>query len=250
MEATGAGFYRVFCRCNPHCQQEPVEVDDGFFNTGLHLQEVSPLAVRAWLAFQVLSLILQWQFWQEVSTNLSLFDEALAVHCSPGASKHGVCIGPIWNVSAWHEFVLHGKPSRVWHTDLVPTARMRLHSHSVDSISAIDAEITELEQETASRIKQLRERRAELQVLQGLMPAGLNQSVTGRAFNSTYVFEFETRSSPPVFLLALNPITRSHRVGEAPPTVNPGSDLESSDVWSWSLQVRRLEACCKKCSRC
>ena len=171
------------------------------------------------------------------------------MHCAQDVSQHGVCHGPIWNVSAWHEFVLHGKPSRLWHAEL-PSVHLRTHGRLVDSIPAIDAEIVQLEQETANRLKQLRERRAELMVLQGLTPTGLNHSVTGRAFNSTYIFQFETRSSPPVFLLSLNPVARSHRVGEMPPTIVPSDDMEGSDLWPWSLQVRRLDpwrhyvACC------
>ena len=203
--------------------------------------------MRAWLALQLLSLVLQWHFWQEVKSNLDLFDETLAVHCAPDSSQHGVCFGPIWNISAWHEFVLHGKLARAWHVDLPLSAHLRTrfasgHSASIDSISAIDAEIAQLQQETAERVKQLRERRAELEVLQGLVPSGLNHTVTGRAFNSTYIFEFETRSSPPVFLLSLNPIARSHRVGELPPTLAPSHDEEGNDQWPWSLHVRRLEA--------
>eukprot|EP00439_Symbiodinium_sp_Y106_P039513 s3687_g4.t2 len=239
-KATLTRSRRVTQRTRLRAPVDAVEADDGFFNTGLRLQEVSQLTVLTWLAFQLLSLVLQWQFWQEVRTNLDLFGETLTVHCAQDVSQHGVCHGPIWNVSAWHEFVLHGKPSRLWHAEL-PSVHLRTHGRLVDSIPAIDAEIVQLEQETANRLKQLRERRAELMVLQGLTPTGLNHSVTGRAFNSTYIFQFETRSSPPVFLLSLNPVARSHRVGEMPPTIVPSDDMEGSDLWPWSLQVRRLE---------
>ncbi|CAE7664260.1 gpr180 [Symbiodinium sp. CCMP2456] len=239
-KATLTRSRRVTQRTRLRAPVDAVEADDSFFNTGLRLQEASQLTVLTWLAFQLLSLVLQWQFWQEVRTNLDLFGETLAVHCAQDVSQHGVCHGPIWNVSAWHEFVLHGKPSRLWHAEL-PSVHLRTRGRLIDSIPAIDAEIAQLEQETANRLKQLRERRAELMVLQGLMPAGLNHSVTGRAFNSTYIFQFETRSSPPVFLLSLNPIARSHRVGEMPPTIVPSDDAEGSDLWPWSLQVRRLE---------
>ncbi|CAJ1386096.1 unnamed protein product [Effrenium voratum] len=216
-------------------QVQRAQNEEGFFNTGLTLQVVSVATIRAWLAFQVVSLVLQYNFWREVGGNLALFDDTLSVHCAPERSKHGVCIGPLWNVSTWEEFVLQGRMATP-----LPAVELKPRPHVLGgfgSIEAIDTEIAQLERETALRLKQLRERRAELQMAQGLVPLG-NQS---RAFNASYIFQFETRSSPPVFLVSLHCVAKARHAGEEPPTVAPSAVDELDDGQHWSLEVRRLE---------
>ncbi|CAK9015721.1 unnamed protein product [Durusdinium trenchii] len=226
-----------------HRRKRALDEECGFFSTGLTLQEPHSLTIRAWLAFQILALLLQGHFWQEVRGNISLYEETLRTNCAPERSKHGVCMGPLWNVSAWEEFVLQGRSSS-WHSELKPRPyRLESFSRYLDSVEAIDAEIAHLQQETAARIKELRDKRAELEVTQGLIPLGNGTVRAGsgisRSFNSTYIFQFDTHFAPVIFLLSVEPIQRP---GEST-KVSGDEDHENviNENGHWSLEVKRLE---------
>lgn len=210
--------------------------DDSFFSTGLVLEEPSLHTVRAWLSFQVLALILQVHFWNEVSSNLSTYENTLSSNCALH-TKHELCIGPLWNVSAWEEFVVQGRSSFSGEVRARPHYNYMSRNY-FDSIEAIDTEIAHLQRETAMRLKELQDKRAELQVIQGLVPLG-NGSLR-RGFNSSYIFQFETRSSPAVFLISVDPVGRSHRLGEDPPQLTASALDEEHEGRHWNLEVKRV----------
>eukprot|EP00931_Biecheleriopsis_adriatica_P057265 TRINITY_DN33971_c0_g1_i1.p1 TRINITY_DN33971_c0_g1~~TRINITY_DN33971_c0_g1_i1.p1 ORF type:complete len:587 (-),score=102.59 TRINITY_DN33971_c0_g1_i1:59-1819(-) len=223
--------------------------EEDFFGTGLTLHKVDRQKIRWWAGFQVVALLFQFSLWREVRGHLNLYEDTLALQCSPERSRHGVCIGPMWNVSAWKEFVLHGTAYLSPRPLTKRSQQHRAHTGTkMDSISVIDTEIQELEEETAERLKELKARRQELQIAQGLLTASVsNASVrTSTLDNSTYIFEFETRSSPPTFLMSVDPVTRSQKSGEAPPPapVHFDSHMEtegSKQYRHWTLQVRRID---------
>lgn len=192
--------------------------------------------VRAWLSFQVLALILQVHFWNEVSSNLSTYENTLSSNCALH-TKHELCIGPLWNVSAWEEFVVQGRSSFSGEVRARPHYNYMSRNY-FDSIEAIDTEIAHLQRETALRLKELQDKRAELQVIQGLVPLG-NGSLR-RGFNSSYIFQFETRSSPAVFLISVDPVGRSHRLGEDPPQLTASALDEEHEGRHWNLEVKRV----------
>ena len=216
--------------------------DDSFFSTGLVLQEPQLQTVRGWLVFQVLALILQFHFWQEVRGNLFVYESTLSSNCASERTRHGICVGPLWNVSAWEEAVLQGRLSSFGEVRTRPhySYSSHLSRNHFDSIEAIDAEIVQLQQETALRLKELQDKRAELQVVQGLVPLG-NGSSRSRGFNSTYIFQFETRSSPAVLLMSVDPVSRAPRIGEDPPQLTPAALEDEHEGHHWSLEVKRIE---------
>ena len=209
-----------------------VKRQESFFNTGLVLQEPSVRTIRVWLGVQVASLLLHYRFWQEVSGHLELYAETLRVNCAAERLRHGVCVGPMWNISAWQEVILQGKLSVFEHEVIRP--RGHVWRDRLDSIEAIDAEMARVREESALRLKELQEKRTELQLSQGLLPVG----VQGRSFNSSYIFQFQTESSPTVFLLSVDPVSRASRIGEDPA---PGSSEEEHLRGHWSLEVRRVD---------
>ena len=156
--------------------------------------------------------------------------------------KTRICVGPLWNVSAWEDVVLQGRLSSFGELRTRPHYSYSSHMsrNHFDSIEAIDAEIAQLQQETALRLKELQDKRAELQVVQGLVPLG-NGSSRSRGFNSTYIFQFETRSSPAVLLMSVDPVSRAPRIGEDPPQLTPAALDDEHEGHHWSLEVKRIE---------
>lgn len=55
--------------------------------------------VLGWLALQGLGLLYQVVLWNEVSTNLAAYEATLEEYCGPEHRQHGVCLGPVWNLS-------------------------------------------------------------------------------------------------------------------------------------------------------
>lgn len=82
-------------------QDEPDLLESGFTWDFL-----GPGAIKIWFWFQIVSLFFQASLWMEVSGHLSTFQDILSRECPPSRSQHGVCIGPMWNVSDWEDFVL------------------------------------------------------------------------------------------------------------------------------------------------
>lgn len=80
------------------------EID--YWETGFTLREIGPQVINLWLAFQVVGLIFQLLLWNEVAGHLSAFEDIVARECAPAHQRHGVCTGPMWNVSAWQDVVL------------------------------------------------------------------------------------------------------------------------------------------------
>ena len=172
-----------------------------------------------------------------MSSNLSTYENTLSSNCALH-TKHELCIGPLWNVSAWEEFVVQGRSSFSGEVRARPHYNYMSRNY-FDSIEAIDTEIAHLQRETALRLKELQEKRAELQVIQGLVPLG-NGSLR-RGFNSSYIFQFETRSSPAVFLISVDPVGRSHRLGEDPPHLTASALDEEHEGRHWNLEVKRVD---------
>lgn len=56
----------------------------------------------AWLVLQVLVGIFQVGLLFEVGRHLAALEDLLATHCGPGHQRHGVCLGPSWNMSYYH----------------------------------------------------------------------------------------------------------------------------------------------------
>jgi len=83
--------------------------EQDYMETGFTLNEVGPWMMRLWTAFQAVGLTFHVLLWREVSGHLSEFDAVLARECAPEHSRHGVCIGPMWNVSAWQDLFIPGQ---------------------------------------------------------------------------------------------------------------------------------------------
>ena len=182
-------------------------------------EPLSAQGIRAWVTFQVLALFLQGHLWQEVRGNMNLYEETLQANCAPERSKDGICVGPLWNVSAREEFALQGKS---WQFKPKPH-RFESTYRPLDSVEAIDAEISRVQEETNLRIKELKDKRFELQVTQGLILG--NGSGRSHNFNSSFVFQFDTHSAPAIFLLSIEPLTER---------------TDSMDG-RWYVEVKRLE---------
>eukprot|EP00928_Gymnodinium_smaydae_P023402 TRINITY_DN19328_c0_g1_i1.p1 TRINITY_DN19328_c0_g1~~TRINITY_DN19328_c0_g1_i1.p1 ORF type:complete len:459 (+),score=104.34 TRINITY_DN19328_c0_g1_i1:209-1585(+) len=74
--------------------------------SGFTWREVDPGLMKLWLAIQVIGLLFQYLLWNEVSGHLSDFEDVLARECAPERLVHGVCHGPMWNITSWQDFVL------------------------------------------------------------------------------------------------------------------------------------------------
>ncbi|CAE8610534.1 unnamed protein product, partial [Polarella glacialis] len=88
-----------------YVEKSPEEPD--MLDTGFTVREISPQAMRIWLAIQVVGLLFQFSLWREVSSHLAEFEGVVARECAPQHLTHGVCAGPSWNTSAFQDFVLH-----------------------------------------------------------------------------------------------------------------------------------------------
>lgn len=53
----------------------------------------------AWLVLQVLGAVFQVGLLFEVGHHLAALEDLLATHCGAGQQRHGVCLGPSWNMS-------------------------------------------------------------------------------------------------------------------------------------------------------
>jgi len=82
------------------------EEGDGIMESGFNLRDVTPQAIRMWVGFQVLALIFQYSLWREASSHLAEFEDVIARECTPQHLKHGVCVGPMWNMSTWQDKIL------------------------------------------------------------------------------------------------------------------------------------------------
>ena len=130
-------------------------------------------------------------------------------------TRHGICVGPLWNVSAWEDVVLQGRLS--WFGELRTRPHYSYSSHMsrnhFDSIEAIDAEIAQ----PAARGLLLDSKSFKTNVLSckssRVWCHWANGSSRSRGFNSTYIFQFETRSSPAVLLMSVDPVSRAPRIG-------------------------------------
>jgi len=80
------------------------EID--ILDTGFTLREVGPRVIRVWLLLQVVGLIYQFLLACEVSSHLSEFDAVISQSCSPEHLEHGVCRGPMWNLSSFQDVVV------------------------------------------------------------------------------------------------------------------------------------------------
>jgi len=143
------------------------DLEDDFWDTGFTLREIKPQAIRAWMVFQVVSLFFEVMLWSEVSEHLSEFEDTIMQQCSGPHLKHGVCIGPTWNVSAWEDTTLG---TGVW------------------------------------------------------------QSTEHR-------FSFKTASSPPTFLIVVDPVT----AGGAPSQDLSVTTEKEDDGARWSLELTRTD---------
>lgn len=163
---------------------------------GLQFRTVSPATMGFWTALQVVGLIFQWHLWQEAKGNLDLYEHTLATQCRHGQVRHGVCTGPIWNVSAWDRFTLEG-----WGMSMSSTCiesrggsfghsyhRKHRHRHFLSG------------QRWKERCR---------------LPNHTNHS-----------FEFVTRSSPPTFLVAVDAVAMGS--GVRPDT---SSSQETTEEW-------------------
>lgn len=89
----------------------PVQDEKDMMDTGFTLRQLGSRAVRFWLGLQVIGLFFQLLLWREASSHLSEFEEVVTDRCSSRDLQQGVCMGPMWNLSAWREAVLPN-PSR------------------------------------------------------------------------------------------------------------------------------------------
>lgn len=241
--------------------------EEGVLWTGLVFREVDLKSARAWALFQVVTFIVQWSLWSEVKGHLDLFERTLAAQCSPEHARYGVCLGPMWNLSTFQDFTLEGRGA-VWHQgSLVRRSgghsdmeRRRRH-RSPMSIEAIDSEIKELQDETAEQVKLLTQRKNQLQAAQGIttttsvpaLPGGTIGTAGAPAAlaahpedggngNASHSFEFTTRSVPPTFLVAIDPVSKAHKLGEVPAEANVSTtDTEELAAAVWSLRVARID---------
>jgi len=86
------------------------ETGQDYFDTGFTLRELGPQAVRLWLGLQVVSLVFQLLLWNEVSGHLWEFEEIISEECAPTRLSHGVCTGPMWNVTSFQDITLSTMP--------------------------------------------------------------------------------------------------------------------------------------------
>lgn len=91
-----------------------ISEEAGFLETGLTLRSVTPQAMRNWSILQVVALIVQLMLWREVSGHLQEYDDVVSRECSLDHLRHGVCVGPMWNLSSYQDLVLPGKG---WYSD-------------------------------------------------------------------------------------------------------------------------------------
>lgn len=141
--------------------------DAGLLDTGFALRTIWPATTKLWLAVQVVGLLFQAALWHEITCNSAEFEETVSKQCAGDRTRHGVCIGPTWNLSTWLELVLHGS-SR--HRD----------------------------------------------------------------------FGFATTSSPPTFLVVVDPVSRTDQEGNTSPDPSPHVEQPEPVNAPWALHVTRV----------
>lgn len=211
----GYGTYGAYGAGYRHHRRHSRRVDasDDCCDFGLTFGSASPAAMGGWLALQVVSLLLQYSLWLEGSSNLALYDHTVVTYCAPSHRRRGICIGPAWNVSAWASFALHGHPS----CEHRIRSFTRYHGRGHDEFDT-----------HSSRLRGF----------------GLGCPLAG---TSNYTFEFSTRSSPPTFMVVVEPVALGHIGSESPAAVEDVADLDEdvaatlADASSWTLRVSRSD---------
>lgn len=82
------------------------ETETDLLDTGFTWVFFGADAIRLWLGFQVVGLLFQFLLWREVAGYMSIYEDTLSRECQPARAQHGVCIGPMWNISSWQDVVL------------------------------------------------------------------------------------------------------------------------------------------------
>mmetsp|Transcript_22306 Transcript_22306/g.51053 ORF Transcript_22306/g.51053 Transcript_22306/m.51053 type:complete len:453 (+) Transcript_22306:137-1495(+) len=81
--------------------------DEVLGEVGFAVRDLSASSIRWWLILQLISILFTVSLWWEVSGHLARYDELVRQECSnKGRSVHGICAGPMWNVSLWQELDL------------------------------------------------------------------------------------------------------------------------------------------------
>jgi len=159
------------------------EKDTGYLDSGFTLNEVGPCAMRVWTAFQAVGLTFHFLLWREVSGHLAEFEAVVDRECAPAHLQHGVCVGPMWNLSARQDLVV---PGQSWFNS--------------------DMDIV----------------------------------IPDTSWSNSRSFRFTTASSPPTFLVVVDPVAvgKGEALADAPEDLGQqGSELKDA---SWRLDVKRL----------
>jgi hypothetical protein len=95
----------------------------------------------------------------------------------------------------------------------------------VETSEDIDHMIEEMEAEHKAKVEELRAMKASL-----------------LARNTSYSFDFTTFSSPPTFLIVVDPVSRGQQAGEQPPAApNSPEGAVDLDAAPWTIDITRLE---------
>lgn len=194
--------------------------------TGFQFRRVSPKTMSCWIGLQLSGMTFQWMLWQEAKGNLALYESTLAEQCAPAHLRHGICVGPAWNLSMWDTFSLEGTGRFESYDCRMARRRARKGWRS------------------GGEFGQLRHRHT----LLGRDMAPLRPCVLPNRTNHTV--EFNTTSRPPTFVLVVDPVARARREGdEAPPDAAAEGEgqgvteemLEVEQFSLWSLRLDRLD---------
>lgn len=201
-------------RLRPRSTQDAAEEED-ICGTGFACTALGPNPIRAWIAFQSVALLFQWSLWNEVRDHLDLYDTTVASQCPSDRVQHGICRGPMWNLSSWHNVSLEGRG----HVDHVK------------------------ENMRQKKLARLRRREEAYNRMHGIHidSHGCDDDwEPPRQANHT--FEFTTRSSPPTFLVVVDPIAKASDEDEPPPDkARSGREAEAIQEQSWHLTVERVD---------
>jgi len=159
----------------PSCASSPGAAkaeDTDILDSGFTLRSLGAKAIRWWLVFQAVGLFYQLLLWREVSGYLAIYEEAVEIQCSANRRQHGVCIGPMWNLSTWQDFVLSDTSS----------------------------------------------------------------------WENSKSFDFFTHSSPPTFLIVVDPVSET-KDDKSEPNAAPDVDMQTEEAKDvhWSLDVSRVD---------
>jgi len=183
------------------------DMEHDFCATGFVLANISPRIMNLWVSLQIVGLLFQWSLWREVASHLEQFESNLVIQCAPERMRHGVCIGPMWNVSYWEEVSLEGQGWHSHHHRLIGGKLGRLRNSRNGSHKMLESE---------------------------------NQQHPSNA--SQRAFEFFTRSVPPTFLITVEPVSLAPHLGE--PALNRSHTQQEEGILDesrWSLKVMRVD---------